>query len=418
MSAEFSQGDLLADRFEILGMAGSGGMARVYKARDSLLGRIVALKVFSIDTTEIRARLSSEAQLLSSVSEPTLVTIHDAYLPSDPADGPNFLVMEFVDGTTLRELIAQDRIPAADITRVGTDVAAALTAVHAAGIIHRDVKPANILIAHRDYARASMRAKLSDFGIAQGAGASDLTAPGTVIGTAAYLSPEQATGAMVTFASDVYSLGLVLLECFTRRREYPGTAAESLSARLARRPDVPEDLPHGWPQLLKSMLNPAPSARPTAPEVASRLSILPSARVAPSSNEVTSELSTEDIPTRVMPHGVRDLEPIPSGGTEILVPDLAARLEGPESANSTRSRRSLRVALIVVGVVAVAVIAVLLISRLLAAPIAPAPATSSNPPTVATSTTPSPTPTSAPPPGNGKGNSHGKGNGNGHGKNN
>jgi serine/threonine protein kinase len=152
-------------------------------------------------------------------------------------------------------------MPPADVARVGAAVAGALAAVHSYGLVHRDIKPANILIS------TTGDVKLSDFGIARDLEAERLTAAADVIGTAAYLSPEQARGAEVGPPTDVYALGLVLLECLTGRREYPGRAVESAVARLLRDPVVPNELPGSWPPLLRAMTQADPARRPTAAEV-------------------------------------------------------------------------------------------------------------------------------------------------------
>ncbi|WIB11625.1 serine/threonine-protein kinase [Curtobacterium sp. MCPF17_052] len=141
-------------------------------------------------------------------------------------------------------------------------MAEALDYIHAQGVVHRDIKPSNILLV--DYGNGSdrARARLTDFGIALAAGVERLTADGVTTGTAAYLSPEQARGADVGPASDVYSLGLVLLQCFTRRREFPGSLVESALARLSRDPVVPEPLPDHWKNALAAMTAQDPP-RPT-----------------------------------------------------------------------------------------------------------------------------------------------------------
>src|SRR6185437_6676062 len=141
----------------------------------------------------------------------------------------------------------------------------ALAAVHSFGLVHRDIKPANILIS------TTGDVKLSDFGIARELEAERLTAAADVIGTAAYLSPEQARGAEVGPPTDVYALGLVLLESLTGRREYPGQAVESAVARLLRDPVIPENLPGSWPTLLRAMTQSDPAQRPTAADVEATL---------------------------------------------------------------------------------------------------------------------------------------------------
>ena len=150
-------------------------------------------------------------------------------------------------------------------------MAEALDYIHAHGVVHRDIKPSNILLV--DYGNDSdrARARLTDFGIALAAGVERLTADGVTTGTAAYLSPEQARGGDVGPASDVYSLGLVLLQCFTRRREFPGSLVESAVARLSRDPVVPEPLPEHWKSLLRAMTAQDPQDRPAGAELVTLL---------------------------------------------------------------------------------------------------------------------------------------------------
>ena len=164
--------------------------------------------------------------------------------------------MELVQGGTLANRITPNGMPPADVARVGAAVAGALAAVHSYGLVHRDIKPANILISRTG------EVKLSDFGIARELEAERLTSAADVIGTAAYLSPEQARGAQVGPPTDVYALGLVLLESLTGRREYPGSAVESAVARLLRDPVVPPTLPGSWPTLLRAMTQSEPGQAP------------------------------------------------------------------------------------------------------------------------------------------------------------
>jgi serine/threonine protein kinase len=228
-------GIVLDGRYRLEELLGRGATAEVYRAIDELLGRAVAVKVFHRgigDATSV-ARQRTEMQVLAKLHHPHLVTVYDAKLGVDTGDGSaaaddadlTYLVMELVQGGTLANRITPTGMPPADVARVGAAVAGALAAVHAYGLVHRDIKPANILIS------TTGDVKLSDFGIARELEAERLTAAADVIGTAAYLSPEQARGAEVGPPTDVYALGLVLLECLTGRREYPGKAVESAVAR-------------------------------------------------------------------------------------------------------------------------------------------------------------------------------------------
>jgi len=203
-------GELLAGRYRLTGRIGAGGMGRVYRARDELLGRDVAVKLFYADaaTPEDAARRASEARVLASLNHPALVTLFDAHVaPGDQA----YLVMELIDGPTLSRRIDDGPIDPGVTARLLQDLAAALAAVHRAGVVHRDVKPSNVLLAPVPAPRREFRAKLADFGIAHLVDSARLTTPGTIMGTVAYLSPEQTRGVSPAPPADVYALGLVLL---------------------------------------------------------------------------------------------------------------------------------------------------------------------------------------------------------------
>lgn len=180
------------------------------------------------------------------------MTLFDAGTEKTQAGDRVFLVMEFVDGPNLREVMTAP-LPPRLVAHLGADIAEALHYMHGRGIVHRDVKPANILLAHSELPDRQYRAKLADFGIAQLVDGTRLTSTGLIIGSASYLSPEQARGSAVAGASDVYSLGLVLLEALTGEKAFPGNTIETISARLNRAPTVPDTLGDHWAQLLRDM---------------------------------------------------------------------------------------------------------------------------------------------------------------------
>lgn len=262
-------GALLGERYRIVAPVGSGGMSTVYRAVDEVLGREVAIKVFDTDAADV-GRQETELAMLAGLDHHGLVTLYDAGVHR-PAGGraTRYLVMALVRGLNLRERLRGARIAPRNIAEIGYDLAEALEYVHGRGVVHRDVKPSNILLV--DYGNSSprARARLTDFGVALDEDSERVTSEGATTGTAAYLSPEQASGAPVGPPTDVYALGLVLLQCFTRRIEYPGTPVESAVARLARDPDIPEALPDTWRALLRSMTSRDPAARPSSRELVS-----------------------------------------------------------------------------------------------------------------------------------------------------
>ena len=260
---------LIGGRYRVTGTLGHGGMASVYRAVDEQLGREVAVKLFRMGTVDHgeRARAESEIQVLAGLRSPSLVTLYDAAL--DDADGDSYLVMELVPGSDLATRLREGPLDPATTARVGAHVAEGLAAVHVQGIVHRDVKPANVLLE-----QDGEHVKLADFGIALLRDAARVTGTGTVIGTAAYLAPEQVLGTEVTGKADVYALGLMLLEALTGRQAFPGSAVEAATARLARAPEIDQKLPTAWRTLLFVMTQRDPADRPTAAEAATRLRAL------------------------------------------------------------------------------------------------------------------------------------------------
>ncbi|CAN5319570.1 hypothetical protein BH09ACT5_BH09ACT5_19720 [soil metagenome] len=300
MTSAHEPDGLVASRYRLRQQIGAGGMATVYRADDEALGRTVALKLFHADLVggADEGRQRAEVGLLAGLNHPALVTLFDA--GRDERAG--YLVMELVDGSDLRELLLRVPLDSRATAAIGADIASALAYIHARQVVHRDIKPANILLPADTSAPGSPTAKLADFGIARLIDSTRLTSTGTLIGTASFLSPEQAAGEPVGPATDVYSLALVLLEALTGVRAFPGTPAESGVGRLSRDPEVPVRLGPAWSGLLRQATARNPSERPDAAELASRLRaldgdstlILP---VAPGSDS-TEQLSPADVPTQ------------------------------------------------------------------------------------------------------------------------
>jgi serine/threonine protein kinase len=317
---------VVGGRYTVGDLIGRGGAADVYRARDELLGRDVAIKMFGAGGEVVAAanaeaaaaadepspeaadassgsqqpdaddeapdaaaasrygpgaadgaprpsgppaelvgdleegsdaRNRREVLTLAALSHPGLVTVYDV----GDDHGRAYFVMQLIEGDTLAQRIRRGPLPLGDVIALGAALADALGYVHRRGVVHRDVKPGNVLL------DGDGRAHLSDFGIAAVRDAAPVTAAGMVIGTASYLSPEQVRGEAVTPAVDIYALGLVLIECLTGRREYPGNALEAAVARLHRRPVVPIGLPESLRALLIAMTADDPAARPDADEV-------------------------------------------------------------------------------------------------------------------------------------------------------
>ncbi len=258
----FSVGDRLG-RYEIVAALGAGGMGEVYRAHDPRLCREVAIKILSaerIPDDVRRRRFAQEARAASALNHPGIVTIHEI----DSKDGVDFIVMECVSGQPLSGLIPKRGMPLAEALRMAIQIASALASAHEAGIVHRDLKPANVMVTREG------AVKVLDFGLAKllGEDSTDsgdtttaftrpaaLTAPGSIAGTAAYMSPEQATGGRVDARSDIFSFGAVLYEMVTGQRAFGGkTASETLTAIVREQPRPPRDLVSTLPGALERLV--------------------------------------------------------------------------------------------------------------------------------------------------------------------
>lgn len=306
---------LLNGRYQLLDCLGRGGMAVVYRAEDQILERTVAIKLIRHDPGVPFAadRVHTEKALLAAVNHPSLVTLFDAHL--DPGT-PQYLVMELVDGPSLAMRMTHGPLAPDEVAQIGEDLAHALEAVHGAGIIHRDVKPSNVLLAPPATASGRWTAKLADFGIACTPETSKART-GVVLGTAAYMAPEQLRDLPLTPAADIYSLGLVLLEALTGRHGYPiGKSLESARVRLTEPPEIPESVSEEWRRLILWMTQVDPEERPSAEEVAAVVGGLRGA--APAAASGRPDPTTERLPA------TRVLSVEPSGGTAGLVGSRAS----------------------------------------------------------------------------------------------
>ena len=257
-------GELILGRFRIEDRIGSGGFGTVYRAWDERLQRPVAVKV--IDREHGAPRVTREAQAVARLTHRNIATLYELASDGERA----FLVSELIEGETLRALGRRGELNDRLVARVGADGAAALTAAHRAGVVHRDVKPENILVTGDE-------AKLVDFGIARIAGEKTLTATGAVVGTLAYMAPEQADGLRPGPAADVYSLALTLYECFCGEhpllREGPAATARAIGEPIAPLGDVRPELPQEMTAAIDAALDPDPEERPLSSELGATLAV-------------------------------------------------------------------------------------------------------------------------------------------------
>jgi len=260
---------LLGGRYEIGALVGLGGTARVYRARDDVGDTTVAVKIFPAGSgAGPGGDGSQELAVLSGMRHPALVGVRDSGVDDE---GRPFVVMDFVEGQSLAARLRDGVLSVPAAIGLGAVLADALAHVHARGIVHRDVKPGNVLL------DGEGRPHLTDFGIARLIDATRVTATGLVVGTAAYMAPEQVRGEVVGPPADVYALGLLLLESVTGRREFEGGALESAIARLHRDPVVPPEIPEPLSSAIRRMTAPDPAERPAASGVAAVLRARPPA---------------------------------------------------------------------------------------------------------------------------------------------
>ncbi len=293
-------GRMLGGRYELGASLGAGGMATVWQATDRLLGRQVAVKVlreqYAVDPSFL-ARFQREARHAASVSDPRIVTVFDCGVDA----GVPFIVMELVSGRTLRQVLDQARaLPAGEAVSVAAEMCAALEVAHAAGLVHRDIKPANVLVT------SGGQVKILDFGIARMAHSAGLTQTGTLIGTAEYLSPEQAAGQQAGPQADLYAVGCVLYEMLTGTPPFTADSPAVLVYRhvhdqpappSARRPGLPPQVDG----LVLRLLAKDPAARPGS-AAAARAALLAAVSAGPAAT-VAGQAATPDSQglTRTLP---------------------------------------------------------------------------------------------------------------------
>jgi serine/threonine protein kinase len=253
-------------RYEVVRELGKGAMGVVYLAKDPIIGRLVALKTIRAsahaddeETKEFQQRFTREAQAAGILNHPAIVTVHDI---GQDDSGTSFIAMEYVEGNNLKEVLAQGRTLSFDtIGDIVAQVADALDFAHSKGIVHRDVKPANIILLE------GHRAKITDFGIAKiASGAANLTTTGQFLGTPNYMAPEQIKGAPVDGRTDIFSLGICLYECLTRRKPFGGDSLTSISYKIVHEPfpplhEINPTIPESFEEVVSHCLAKDPAKR-------------------------------------------------------------------------------------------------------------------------------------------------------------
>jgi len=339
-----------AERYALESRIATGGMGEVWQANDTVLGRRVAVKLLKTeyaDDATFRSRFETEARHAASLHHPNVAAVYDfgEAQPSDQPAGSDvarpYLVMELVDGRPLSALLEPGQALDPDATRdLLAQAADALAAAHAAGIVHRDVKPANLLVT------PDRTVKITDFGIARAAQGMSLTETGQVMGTPQYLSPEQAQGGVATPASDVYSLGVVAFECLAGHRPFVGETpvATALAHLRDPVPELPEDVPADLAAVVRRAMAKSPEDRfANAAELASALRN-PGAVAAPDRTQVMTGVAPVPVPA----------------STPATAPSAAAAA-GP--AAGSRRRRKVPWGWILLGVLAIAgIVAVALLA--------------------------------------------------------
>ena len=357
----------LGGRYTLQSLLATGGMGQVWRGRDELLRRDVAVKVlrgeFSGDPT-FRARFRAEAQHAAGLVHPHIATLFDYGEGSDGADGDPvaWLVMELVQGESLAGVLARGPVDPPETARLLRDAAAGLGAAHAAGVVHRDVKPGNVLVA------ADGTVKITDFGIARSAASAALTGTGQIIGTAQYLAPELVSGLPATPASDVYSLGLVGYQCLTGRLPFDGDSPVQVALMQvnAQPGPLPESVPAGLRAVVERALEKDPARRfadGTAMRAALDGTVAPGPAAARADTVVLSDAAA------------------PPPATRVLTPPPASAPASPSvPAAATRGRHRALLAALAALLALVAAVVVVLQTTGDGDPSAPAPTSTSSAP--------------------------------------
>jgi eukaryotic-like serine/threonine-protein kinase len=324
------QGTLIDGRYEVEHLLGRGGMADVMRAADAVVGDAVAVKLLREHDLRSLARFRTEIEALQLLDHPSVVRLRDSgYHGTQP-----YLVLDLVEGPTLGVLLLGGPLGFERSLAVGEHLAAALAHAHRLDVVHRDVKPSNVL-----FDDESLLPRLADFGLARFPDTTRVTATGTCVGTAAYLAPEQLEGRCGP-AADVFALGLLLIECLTGTLCYPGSVAEAALARLHRSPVVPADLPPWLQQTLRTMTDRQADRRPSAEAVTAAF----------------HERSTDPLPAAVattIGTGASESSSSAAAPAGATTQTVTSPLRPTPRRRASRSTRSRRVALAAAGLVGV-----------------------------------------------------------------
>jgi eukaryotic-like serine/threonine-protein kinase len=362
--------DTLSGRYEIGDRLGSGGMSNVYKATDLILERTVAVKVLAehlSDDERFVARFRREALAVAKLIHPNIVQVYDTGVD----EARHFIVMEYVEGRSGAQVLQrQGPLDPETAAEAGTQACAGLDYAHRRGIIHRDVKPGNLMLVGGPVGGGEMTVKLTDFGIARAVEQTRITQVGSVVGTAAYLAPEQVRGEEATPATDVYALGVVLYQFLTGRLPYEGSSLAELAVRQQNEKPLPpstynSEVPETLGTAVLRALEGDPSRRyASADELASGLQLglqgedvsLPE-----SSTAATQALAGETATRRLDQTGRTELRPAPSQTRRpVARPQPQASPPPPSMPPAQRKRgafsRFVRLVLVLVGLVLIAAV--------------------------------------------------------------
>ncbi|MFD6950559.1 serine/threonine protein kinase [Nocardiopsis sp. TSRI0078] len=342
-------GTVLSDRYRLEEQIGSGGMGTVWKATDTLLSRPVAVKLLhpsQMAEPTARERFRTEGRITAGLSHPGIAQVYDY----GEEEGRAFLIMELVVGEPLSQVLRENGHLTPDQTLdFVCQAAQALAAAHARGVVHRDIKPGNLLVT------ADGQLKLTDFGIARGDMSVTLTQTGMVMGTAQYISPEQASGRPATSSSDLYALGVVAYECLAGTPPFTGDTPVALALAHTREdpPELPDDIPADVEHLVSSLLLKDPEERPSsASEVAHLAAVIRSnSGTGPPTPAAGFEGMAQTAVVGAVPEPVSGAVPRRSGGQATVPPDL-----GGDSATLSGGRERRISASVVMAVITATVL--------------------------------------------------------------